>query len=97
MQNKSHLAYAMATGVAIALLTTPAIARKAQRSDEMNNSQFQTASSSYASVPQSNLNTLRSGRCWIATDESRPYGYAASCANPLARNPGLDPFYNPEW
>jgi len=97
MQNKFSFADAIATGVAIALLTTPAAARKVQKSDEMNSYQLQSASSSYALAPQPTLNISRNGRCWVATDGSRPYGYIASCANPLTRDPGLDPFYNPEW
>jgi hypothetical protein len=100
MQNKSGFAIAIATGVTIALLTTPAAARKAQKSEETNSYQLQSASSpysSYALAPQPILNISRYGRCWVATDESRPYGYSASCANPLTRDPGLDPFYNPEW
>jgi hypothetical protein len=96
MQKKSSLVYAIATGVVVVLVATPAFARQAQKSNNMNGNQLQAASTSYALAPQ--IGTVnRSGQCWIATDSSRGFGYAASCANPLAQDPSLNPTYNPQW
>lgn len=66
------------------------------KGDERDDLPTQSANSSYAFAPRENAGP-RYGQCWIATDASRPYGYAGSCANPRVRDPSLDPTYNPEW
>src|SRR6185437_15308921 len=97
MQKKSSLVYAIAAGVAVVLIATPAFARQAQKTSNTDDYQMQSASSSYALAPQQTGMVNRSGRCWIATDSSRGFGYVSSCSNPLAQDPALDPTYNPQW
>jgi hypothetical protein len=97
MQKKLFFAYASVVAVLVTSPVTPGLARQAQKATNMDSYQLQSASSSYASAPQTTGTTIRSGRCWIATDASRGFGYMGSCANPLARDPSLDPSYNPEW
>jgi hypothetical protein len=97
MQKKSFFAYAIAVaGIVIltAAAATPALSREAQKAA---NYQLQSATSSFAYAPQQVITSTRNGQCWIATDSSRGYGYRDSCANPLSRDPSLDPTYNPEW
>jgi len=97
MQKKSSLAYAIAAGVAVVLIATPAFARHAQKTNNTDGYQLQSASSSYAFAPQQIGMVNRSGQCWVATDSSRGFGYVSSCSNPLAWDPALDPTYNPQW
>jgi hypothetical protein len=97
MQKKSFFVYASVVAVLMTCPVTPGLARQAQKAMNTNSYQVDSASSSYAFEPQTTGTTIRSGRCWIATDASRGYGYMDSCANPLARDPSLDPSYNPEW
>ena len=97
MQKKSFFVYASVVAVLVTSPITPGLARQVQKATNMDSYQLQSASSSYAFEPQTRGTTIRSGRCWIATDASRSYGYMDSCANPLARDPSLDPTYNPEW
>jgi hypothetical protein len=96
MQKKSSLVYAIATGVVVVLVATPAFARQSQKANNMNGSQLQAASTSYALAPQIATGN-RFGQCWIATDSSRGFGYAGACADPLAHDPALNPTYNPQW
>ena len=100
MQKKSFFAYAIAVaGIVIltAAAATTALSREAQKVTNPSSFQLQSATSSYAYAPQQVITNPRNGQCWIATDSSRGYGYVDSCANPLARDPSLDPTYNPEW
>jgi hypothetical protein len=99
MQTKSFFAYAIAIAGVVILsgaAVTPAVSREVQKAMNATTSQLQSANSSYAFAPRENAGT-RYGQCWIATDASRPFGYAGSCANPRVRDPSLDPTYNPEW
>ncbi len=100
MQKKSFFAYAIAVaGIVIvtAAAATSALSQEAQKMTSPNSYRTQSVTSSYAYVPQQAGASTRKSQCWIATDFSRGYGYLDSCANPLARDPSLDPTYNPEW
>ena len=96
-RKKSFFACALAAGIAglFAVASgTPGLARQVHKTSNMTNYQLQSASSSYALAPQTAAMASRNGQCWIATDGSRGFGYADTCANPLARDPSLDPTYN---
>jgi hypothetical protein len=96
-RKKPFFAYALAAGIAgvFAIVSaTPGLARQVHKTTGMTSYQLQSASSSYALAPQTASMANRNGQCWIATDASRGFGYTDSCANPLARDPSLDPTYN---
>ncbi len=95
MHKKSFISYASIVALTTAIAVTPGVARQAQKTTAMTASQMQSASSSYAFAPQT-VAHRQNGQCWIATDANRPYGYSGACANPLARDPSLDPTYNGE-
>jgi hypothetical protein len=97
-RKKSFFVYASAisvVGVLVTLSATPGIARQVKTTAQ-DGYQQQMAASSYAYEPQAVAMISRRGQCWIATDASRPFGYAGSCANPLAYDPALSPTYNGE-
>jgi hypothetical protein len=100
MQKKTFFAYAIAVAGIVILsgaAVTPALAREAQKAVNAGAYQLQSANAAYGYAPQQAYAGTRYGQCWIATDFSRGYGYNGSCANPLARDPDLDPTYNPAW
>lgn len=96
-RKKSFFAYALTAGIAgvfAVASVSPGLARQVHKTSNMTNYQLQSASSSYALAPQTVFMGSCSGQCWIATDASRGFGYTDFCANPLARDPSLDPTYN---
>ena len=98
-RKKSFFVYASAisiVGVLVPLSATPGFAREARNAMQTSSYQLQSASSSYAYEPRTVTITGRRGQCWIATDAARPYGFVGACANPLARDPSLNPVYDGE-
>jgi hypothetical protein len=98
-RKKSIFVYASAisiVGVLVPLSATPGLAREAKNTIQNSSYQLQSASSSYAYEPRTVVMSGRRGQCWIATDAARPYGFIGACANPLARDPSLNPVYDGE-
>lgn len=98
-RKKSFFVYASAisiVGVLVPLSATPGFARQLKAVDQDSMYQSQSAASSYAYEPRGVAVIGRRGQCWIATDAARPYGFVGACANPLARDPSLNPVYDGE-
>src|SRR5215471_18361250 len=104
-RKKSIFVYASAisiVGALVPLSATPGFARQVKAVDPDNMYQVQSAASSYAYEPRGAYESrgvpiiARRGQCWIATDAARPYGFIGACANPLARDPSLNPVYDGE-